>query len=90
MDALRVAVVQAGSVVFDRDATLDNLANLAAEASAGGARLAVFPEAFLSGYPWGVSFGTVVGNRTPEGRDQFRRYWDGCAAAFKCRQSAAH
>ena len=21
-------------------------------------------------------FGTVVGNRTPEARDQFRRYWD--------------
>ena len=76
MDALRVAVVQAGSVVFDRDATLDKLAKLAAEASAGGARLAVFPEAFLSGYPRGVSFGTVVGNRTAQGRDQFRRYWD--------------
>ena len=76
MDALRVAVVQAGSVVFDRDATLDKLAKLAAEAGAGGARLAVFPEAFLSGYPRGMSFGTVVGNRSAEGRDQFRRYWD--------------
>jgi hypothetical protein len=63
------------TVAFDRDATLEKLAKLAAEASAG-ARLAVFPEAFLSGYPRGVSFGTVVGNRTAEGRDQFRRYWD--------------
>jgi nitrilase len=76
MDALRVAVVQAGSVVFDRDATLDKLAKLAAEARAGGARLAVFPEAFLSAYPRGMGFGTVVGNRSPEGRDEFRRYWD--------------
>jgi nitrilase len=76
MGAVRVAVVQAGSVVFDRAATLDKLAKLAAEAGAGGARLAVFPEAFVSGYPRGMSFGTVVGNRTPDGRDQFRRYWD--------------
>jgi len=63
-------------VVFDREATLDKLAKLAAEAGAGGARLVVFPEAFLSGYPRGVDFGTVIGNRTPEGREQFRRYWE--------------
>jgi nitrilase len=76
MAASKVGVVQAGSVVFDREATLDKLAKLAAEAGAGGARLVVFPEAFLSGYPRGVDFGTVIGNRTPEGREQFRRYWD--------------
>lgn len=63
-------------MVFDREATLDKLAKLAAEAGAGGARLVVFPEAFLSGYPRGVDFGTVIGNRTPEGREQFRRYWE--------------
>jgi len=76
MGACKVGVVQAGSVVFDREATLDKLAKLAAEAGAGGARLVVFPEAFLSGYPRGVDFGTVIGNRTPEGREQFRRYWE--------------
>jgi nitrilase len=36
----------------------------------------VFPEAFLPGYPRGITFGTVVGDRTPEGRDHFRRYWE--------------
>jgi nitrilase len=41
------------------------------------AQLAVFPEAFVPGYPRGIDFGTVVGRRTPEGRDQFRRYFDG-------------
>jgi nitrilase len=71
-----VAVVQAGSVVFDREATLDKVAKFASEAKAGGARLTVFPEAFVSGYPRGMTFGTAVGNRTTEGRDQFRRYWD--------------
>jgi nitrilase len=76
MGGSRVAVVQAGSVVFDQEATLDKLAKFASEAKAGGARLTVFPEAFVSGYPRGMTFGTAVGNRTAEGRDQFRRYWD--------------
>ncbi|MFN2561844.1 MAG: nitrilase-related carbon-nitrogen hydrolase [Jatrophihabitans sp.] len=76
MGSTRVAVVQAGSVVFDLEASLTKLEALAREAQAAGARLAVFPEAFLSGYPRGLSFGTVVGNRTSEGRDHYRRYWD--------------
>jgi len=37
--------------------------------------LTLFPEAFVSGYPRGSSFGAVVGSRTPEGREQFRLYW---------------
>jgi nitrilase len=36
----------------------------------------VFPEAFLPAYPRGIAFGTVVGDRTAGGRDQFRRYFD--------------
>jgi nitrilase len=34
----------------------------------------VFPEAFIGGYPKGLDFGAVVGSRTPEGREDFRRY----------------
>jgi nitrilase len=72
----RVAVVQAAPVVFDRAATLARVRTLATEASAGGARLVLFPEAFVSGYPRGISFGTVIGSRTREGRDHYRRYWE--------------
>ena len=72
----RVAVVQAASVVFDRDLTLAKVRRLAGEAALGGARLVLFPEAFVAGYPRGISFGTVIGHRTPEGRDLFRRYWE--------------
>ncbi|HYM66586.1 MAG TPA: nitrilase-related carbon-nitrogen hydrolase [Patescibacteria group bacterium] len=72
----RVAVVQAASVVFDLDATLAKVRTQAAEAAGRGARLVVFPEAFVSGYPRGISFGAVIGNRTGEGRDHFRRYWE--------------
>jgi nitrilase len=72
----RVAVVQAASVVFDCAASLAKARKLSAQAAAGGAGLVLFPEAFISGYPRGISFGTVIGDRTPEGRDQFRRYWE--------------
>jgi len=72
----RVAVVQAASVVFDCSRTIAKVRKLAAEAAAGGAGMVLFPEAFVSGYPRGISFGTVIGDRTTEGRDQFRRYWE--------------
>jgi nitrilase len=76
MTTTRAAVVQAASVAFDRERTLVKLADLAADAARSGADLAVFPEAFVGGYPRGVTFGTVLGDRTPEGRDHFRRYWE--------------
>jgi nitrilase len=75
-NAKRVAVVQAAPVVFDCDATLARVEKLAIDAAGGGAGLVLFPEAFISGYPRGISFGTVIGDRTPEGRDHFRRYWE--------------
>ncbi|QGY00594.1 carbon-nitrogen hydrolase family protein [Methylobacterium mesophilicum SR1.6/6] len=68
------AVVQAGSILFDTARTLDKLADLASDASARGADLAVFPEAFVGGYPKGLDFGATVGSRTPAGRDDFLRY----------------
>jgi nitrilase len=77
MTTIRGAVVQAASVAFDRERTLQKLEELAGDAARGGAQLAVFPEAFVGGYPRGMTFGTVFGDRTAEGRDQFRRYWEG-------------
>lgn len=76
MSRVRAAVVQAASVAFDREKSLDRLRSWTAEAAAGGAELIVFPEAFLSGYPRGLDFGARVGSRTPEGREWFRRYWE--------------
>ncbi len=55
------AVVQAASVAFDRERTLQKTADLAADARRRGASLVVFPEAFVSGYPRGLDFGAVVG-----------------------------
>ena len=71
-----VSVVQAGSVLFDTAATLEKFAGLAAQAKAAGAQLAVFPEAFVGGYPKGSPFGISLGRRTSEGRDEFQRYFE--------------
>ena len=51
MPALRVAAVQAAYVLMDRDATIDRVAGLTAEAAREGAQLVVFPEVFVPGTP---------------------------------------
>lgn len=74
---VRVAVVQAGSVPWDTAASLERLNHWAGEAASAGAELAVFPEAFIGGYPKGMDFGVTVGRRTEDGRKQFARYAEG-------------
>lgn len=71
-----VATVQAASIPFDLEASLDKARRLTLEAAATGAQLVLFPEAFVSGYPSGFSFGTVVGKRSPAGRRIWGRYWE--------------
>jgi nitrilase len=73
---ITAAIVQDGSVVFDRDKTIEKVSRLTAEATGQGAELVVFPEAFVSAYPKGLDFGARVGGRTPEGRADFQRYFD--------------
>jgi nitrilase len=77
---VRAAVVQAGAIPFDTAATLDKALALIARCAERGVQLAVFPEAFIGGYPKGMSFGAVVGARRPEGRDWFARYFDAAIA----------
>lgn len=74
--SVRGAVVQAAPVLFDREATVDKAYGLALEAAAQGARLILFPEAFVPAYPRGLSFGVTVGQRTPEGRRLWQKYWE--------------
>jgi nitrilase len=50
-ESVTVACVQAEPVILDREATIDRLDELAAEASAAGAALVAFPEAFVPVYP---------------------------------------
>ncbi len=73
---VRAAVIQAAPVVFDVERTLQKIDDLAADAARQGAQLAVFPEAFVSAYPKGLDFGARIGMRSPEGRQDFQRYFD--------------
>lgn len=56
---ISVAVIQSAPVLFDLQGTLSKVAELMQKAR--GAELMLFPEAFVSVYPRGLSFGTVVG-----------------------------
>ncbi|MBN1832013.1 MAG: carbon-nitrogen hydrolase family protein, partial [Deltaproteobacteria bacterium] len=67
---------QAGSVPYDTKRCLEKAADLAADAARQGAKLVVFPEAFVSAYPKGLDFGARVGLRLPEGRDEYLRYFE--------------
>lgn len=73
---VKVAVIQAAPVAFNREETLKKVRSLAGEAAERGARLALFPEAFVSAYPRGLDFGAVVGGRSERGRDHYQRFWE--------------
>lgn len=51
IDTFKVAAVQATPVYLDREATIDKACDLIATAGNEGARLVVFPEAFIPAYP---------------------------------------
>jgi len=74
--SVKVAVVQDAPVLFDRSQTLKKIEVLATEASKENPDLILFPEAFIPAYPRGLSFGTVVGSRSEEGRELWLRYWE--------------
>lgn len=77
MTKIEVAAVQAATIPFDAAAATARTVELIADAAATGAKLAVFPEAFIGGYPKGLDFGCSIGRRTPEGRADFVRYVKG-------------
>lgn len=64
----RAAAVQAATVHMDREATIDKVGALVAEAARGGARLVVFSESFIPAFPvWNLLLAPV------DQHDLFRR-----------------
>lgn len=72
----KVAVVQAAPVMFDKKASTDKAVRLIAEAAEKGAELIVFPELFIAGYPYGMTYGFTVGSRNEDGRKDWKVYYD--------------
>lgn len=70
----RVAVVQATPVMFRKDKCLEKALRLIDEAAGEGAELIVFPELFIPGYPYGMTFGFTVGSRKAVGREDWKMY----------------
>jgi nitrilase len=66
-----VACVQAEPVILDRDATIEKLGGLAAEAVGKGAKLLVFPEAFVPAYPSSVWARALAGWAEPGAKEAF-------------------
>lgn len=70
-----IAALQVGSDPGGTNATLDKVMAYKPDIIQSNCDLLVMPEALLGGYPKGADFGTRVGYRTPEGREEFLRYW---------------
>ncbi|XVE96347.1 hypothetical protein REPUB_Repub02eG0213800 [Reevesia pubescens] len=72
---VRTTVVQAATVFFDTLATLDKAGRLIAGAATYGSQLVVCPEAFVGGYPRGLSFESVaVSAASAEDNKEFLKY----------------
>jgi nitrilase len=72
---VKVAVVQAAPVPFNREASVEKACRWISEAAAKEAKIILFPEAFIPAYPRGMSFGMVIGSRSVKGRKLWQKYW---------------
>ncbi len=70
-EPVKAACVQAEPAILDREATIDRLDALTAEAAAAGARLVVFPEAFVPAYPSSVWAKALAGWADPRAKAAF-------------------
>lgn len=72
----KIAVIQATPVIFDKEKGLAKALGLIDECAANGAELIVFPELFIPGYPYGMTYGFKIGSRSENGRKDWKKYYD--------------
>lgn len=72
----KTAVIQAAPVMFDKEECTKKAVRLIREAAEKKAELIVFPELFIPGYPYGMTFGYTVGSRGEEGRKDWNLYYE--------------
>lgn len=70
-----ISALQLGSAPEGTAVTVEHILAYEKEIIETQSRLLVLPEAVLGGYPKGSDFGTRVGYRTDEGRQEFLHYW---------------
>jgi nitrilase len=75
-NTVRVAVAQAAAVLMDRSASVKKACELITLAGEQRAKVLLFPEAFISGYPRGLQFDSRIGSRGMKGRTDWARYWE--------------
>jgi len=71
-----VGVAQYASVGFDLQGCISKLSKVCEEASAKGVQFLLFPEAFLTGYPFGGTLNVIFGHRGIEGRKLYQMWWE--------------
>lgn len=72
----KIAVIQATPIMFDKQKCLEKALTLIEECAAEKAELIVFPELFIPGYPYGMTYGFKVGSRNENGRKDWKKYYD--------------
>jgi nitrilase len=75
-DKLKIAVVQASPVMFDKEKCKEKAIRIIKECAEHGAEFVVFPELFIPGYPYGMTYGFTVGSRNADGRKDWKSYYD--------------
>lgn len=75
-----VAIAQLTPAFLNNQATLDLVSNQVEAAVNQGAKLVLFPESFLPGYPRAMTFGSSVGQRTEAGRELWQMFYENSIA----------
>lgn len=88
----KVASVSASPKLFDLSGTINKCCDYIEEASNNGAQLVVFPETFISGYPWWLWMSTSNLQRLDLYKKLFKSSVDLNGQAFKkiCQQAKKH